>query len=152
MKKIFKLSFKKSSFDLDKDYEDFAESEKSAISSMKPDSFFDFNDDNGIYVLYLIFNSIDLERYLKILDNNLIEYDIINLSELILNDKFCIDDEIKPQLNSLNRFKWTPFSKKLNDWLYDMLDIDFVLDRINICGGIDNLRSIEKKFLNNLQN
>lgn len=152
MKKIFKIKFNKSSFDLDKDYENFSESEKIAISSMSPDSFFDFNDNDGLYVLYLIFNSMDIEKYCKILDNNLIEYLVEDISNPILLDEINIDDEVKQYLNALNRFKWVPFRKKVNEWVYDMLDIDFVLDRINICGGIDNLRSVEKKFLNNLQN
>lgn len=152
MKNLFKLKFNKSSFDLDKDYDNFSESEKVTISSMNPDSFFDFNDDDGLYILYLIFDSTDIDRYSKILDNNLIEHTISNISESVLLDDICIDDELRPYLNALNRFKWTPFRKKIDDWIYERLDMDFILDRISFCNGIDNLRPIEKKFLRNFQN
>ena len=36
----------------------------------------------------------------------------------------------------------------LDDWIYENLDIDTVLDRISSV-GIKSLRKIEKEFLNN---
>ena len=73
MNRVYKIVFNKSSFELDKDYERFSEQEKVTISSMNPDSFFDFNDKEH-YTLYLIFSPLDIEKYSKILDNNLIKH------------------------------------------------------------------------------
>ena len=148
---IYQIKFTKSSFDLDKDYERLSEHEKVEIASMIPESFFDFNDNESIYRLYLIFSPIQIERYSKILDNNLIDHVVSNLSESILENKICFDAEIKPFVNALNRFKWNSFKVKVDDWIYENLDIDLVLDRIGQCGGMDNLRPVEKKFLRNFQ-
>jgi len=147
----YQIKFTKSSFDLDKDYERFSEHEKVEISSMIPESFFDFNDNESIYRLYLIFSPIQIERYSKILDNNLIDHTISNLSESILENKICFDSELRPFVNALNRFKWNTFKVKVDDWIYENLDMDLVLDRIGQC-GMDGLRPVEKKFLRNYQN
>jgi hypothetical protein len=150
MNRVYKIVFNKSSFELDKDYERFSEQEKVTISSMNPDSFFDFNDKER-YTLYLIFSPLDIEKYSKILDNNLIEHTSEDVSEKILENKICVESSLKPFVNALNRFRWNTYKAKLDQWIYDNLDMDFVLDRIGQC-GMDNLRPVEKKFLRNFQN
>ena len=150
MNRVYKIVFNKSSFELDKDYERFSEQEKLAISSMNPDSFFDFNHKEN-YTLYLIFSPLDIEKYSKILDNNFIEHKLEDVSEKVLENKLCVESSIKPFVNALNRFRWNTYKVKLNQWIYDNLDIDLVLDRIGQC-GMDNLRPVEKKFLRNFQN
>ena len=151
MNRLYEIKFTKSSFDLDKDYERLSEHEKVDVAAMTPDSFFDFNDNESIYRLYLIFSPIQIERYSKILDNNLIDHTISNLSESILENKICFDSDLRPFVNALNRFKWNSFKVKVDDWIYENLDMDLVLDRIGQC-GMDNLRPVEKKFLRNYQN
>lgn len=150
MNRIYKIVFNKSSFELDKDYERFSEQEKVTISSMNPDSFFDFNDKEH-YTLYLIFSPLDIEKYSKILDNNLIEHTSEDVSEKILENKLCVESSLKPYVNALNRFRWNTYKAKLDQWIYDNLDMDLVLDRIGQC-GMDGLRPVEKKFLRNFQN
>jgi len=150
MNRVYKIVFNKSSFELDKDYERFSEQEKLAISSMNPDSFFDFNH-KEYYTLYLIFSPLDIEKYSKILDNNLIEHTTEDVSENVLQNKMCLDSELKPFVNALNRFRWNTYKAKLDQWIYDNLDMDLVLDRIGQC-GMDGLRPVEKKFLRNFQN
>ena len=150
MNRVYKIAFNKSSFDLDKDYERFSEQEKLTISSMNPDSFFDFNDKER-YTLYLIFSPLDIEKYSKILDNNLIEHTTEDVSERVLDNKLCVESSLKPFVNALNRFRWNTYKAKLDQWIYDNLDMDLVLDRIGQC-GMDGLRPVEKKFLRNFQN
>ena len=150
MNRVYKIVFNKSSFELDKDYERFSEQEKITISSMNPDSFFDFNDKEH-YTLYLIFSPLDIEKYSKILDNNLIEHTSEDVSEKVLENKLCVESSLKPFVNALNRFRWNTYKAKLDQWIYDNLDMDLVLDRIGQC-GMDNLRPVEKKFLRNFQN
>lgn len=151
MNRVYKIVFNKSSFELDKDYERFSEQEKVTISSMNPDSFFDFNDKEH-YTLYLIFSPIDIEKYSNILNNNLIEHTSEDVSEKVLENKLCVESSLKPFVNALNRFRWNTYKAKLDQWIYDNLDMDLVLDRIGQCGGMDNLRPVEKKFLRNFQN
>jgi hypothetical protein len=150
MNRVYKIEFNKSSFELDKDYERFSEQEKLAISSMNPDSFFDFNDKER-YTLYLIFSPLDIEKYSKILDNNLIEHTTEDVSERVLDNKLCVESSLKPFVNALNRFRWNTYKAKLDQWIYDNLDMDLVLDRIGQC-GMNGLRPVEKKFLRNFQN
>lgn len=151
MKQIYKIKFNKSSYELDKDYEKFSEHEKASISSMIPDSFFDFNDNESIYTLYLIFSALDIDKYSKILENNLINHAIINISNSVLENKLCMETILKPFTNPLNRFRWNSFKVKIDEWIYSNLDMDLVLDRIGQCGGMENLRPVEKKFLRNYQ-
>ena len=89
MNRVYKITFNKSSFELDKDYEKFSEQEKLTISTMSPDSFFDFNDKER-YTLYLIFSPLDIEKYSKILDNNFIEHTLEVVSERLLENKLCV--------------------------------------------------------------
>ena len=149
MNRIYRIRFDKSSYELDKDYERFSEHEKAAISSMNPDSFFDFKEKER-YSIYLIFSPIDLERYSKILDNNLVGHEAEDVSESVLDSSLCLETSLKPFVNALNRFRWNAYKAKLDDWIYDNLDMDLVLDRIGQC-GMDNLRAVEKKFLRNYQ-
>lgn len=150
MLNIYRIEFEKSSYDLDKDYESLSEHEKESISSMVPDSFFDFNDNEGKYSLYLIFSPIDMEKYSKILNSNLIYHEVTDVSEGILNNDIMLDIEMKPFVNPLNRFRWNSYRAKVDEWIYDNLDMDLVLDRIGRC-GMENLRPVEKKFLRNYQ-
>jgi hypothetical protein len=150
MNRVYKIVFNKSSFELDKDYERFSEQEKVTISSMNPDSFFDFNDKEH-YTLYLIFSPLDIEKYSKILDNNLIKHTTEDVSERVLENKLCVESSLKPYVNALNRFRWNTYKARLDQWIYDNLDMDLVLDRIGQC-GMDGLRPVEKKFLRNFQN
>ena len=151
MNRIYRIRFDKSSYELDKDYERFSEQENLAISSMNPDSFFDFNCADGKYSIYLVFSPLDLKKYIGILENNLIWHDIADLSDGIMLGDFSLEEEIRPYVNPLNRFRWNSYKKKLDEWIYQNLDIDFVLDRISRCGGVCNLRPVEKRFLNEFQ-
>ena len=80
-----------------------------------------------------------------------IEHTLEDFSERVLENKLCVESSLKPFVNALNRFRWNTYKVKLDQWIYDNLDIDLVLDRIGQC-GMDNLRPVEKKFLRNFQN
>lgn len=151
MKKIYKIEFDHSSYELDKFYGRLSEQDKASISSMNPDAFFDFNYRKG-YVLYLILSPLEIEKYSSIMDSNLIAHEISDISDDILENKVCQERDLAPFVNPMNRTRWESYRKTLDEWIYERLDIDFVLDRIGECGGIDNLRPVEKKFLKNYQN
>jgi len=147
MSRTYRIAFDLSSYQLDRLYAGFSEHEKVAISSMNPDTFFDFNDVEGNYRIYLIFSPTDLERYLEILKSNLIWCDARDISDDIVSGEFA-ESEILKHVNPLNRFKWNSFKKKLDEWHYSLLDIDSVLDRIGKV-GIEGLAPVEQKFLKN---
>ena len=144
---VYKIQFTKNSYDLNVEYDKLSEHEKEAISSMLPESYFEFNDNNDCYSLYIILNPIDAKRYTKILDDNLIIHSIINISNDLLNG-MDFEKELKTFVNGLNRFRWNNFNKKITEWITSNLDIDIVLDRISSV-GVEGLNKIEKKFLDN---
>ena len=144
---VYKIQFIKNSYDLNVEYDKLSEHEKEAISSMLPETYFEFNNNLEYYVIYIMLNPLDAKRYTKILEDNLINHSIINISNDLLNG-MDFEEELKLYVNSLNRFRWNNFNKKISEWILSNLDIDSVLDRIGNV-GIDGLNKIEKKFLDN---
>jgi hypothetical protein len=150
MTKVYKIKFSKSTLELNDDYERLSDYEKDAISELNADSFFDYEDELDNYVCYVITTPIELDRYVKILKNNLIEHDSSDLSKKILKSEIDLD-ELEDKLDSSNYFKYDFFMDDLNSWIYDNLEIDIVLDRITEV-GINSLKDVEKNFLKNYSN
>jgi hypothetical protein len=148
---VYRIDFDKSSFELNEDYELLSEVEQEKISSLDTESFFDYEDDFNNYICYLICNAIEIKKYSDVLKNNFIGHEITNLSEDILNFKINLEEELKPLLTTINSIKYSFFIDDLNDWIFENLNIDNVLDRISEVGGVKNLTSIEKEFLKNFQ-
>lgn len=144
---VYKIKFFKSPFDLNDDYERLSYIDKEKIADMEADSFFDYEED-GVYTFFTIAEPIDVKRYLGVLTENLIKFEITDLSDKILKAKFDIDLEVGPIIEPIDSIKFSFFVDDLDDWIYNNLDIDTILDRISIV-GLESLRKIEKEFLNN---
>ena len=147
MTRFYKIQFTKNSYDLNAEYDKLSEHEKESISDNLSDSYFEFNNDFGYYVIYIMLNPLDAKKYTKILYNNLINHNIIDISKDLLYG-MDFEKELKKHVNGLNRFRWNNFNKKITEWILSNLDIDIVLDRISNV-GIEGLNKIEKKFLDN---
>lgn len=148
---VYKLKFYKSSFDLNDDYEKLSEHEKERISELNAETYFDYDGNDNCYICYVITSPTEIEGYLKILRNNLIQCECYNLSEDVLKQKINIEVELKPILSISNRVKYSFFVDDVNNWIYENLDIDTVLDRISEVGSIERLTDIEQEFLKNYQ-
>ena len=107
-------------------------------------------DEDDKYTFFIIVNPIELKAYLSVLNENFIPYDINDVSDDILKGKLDVESVII-KVNPLNSLRYSFFVDDLNDWLYDNLDMDIVLDRISSI-GIESLRKVEKEFLNNYNN
>lgn len=142
---VYKIQFFKSSYELNEEYEKLSEHEKEKISELDAEGFFDY-DEFDRYTVYVITTSREINRYLSILGNNLIKYQLHNLSDDLLKDKVDLEMDLAGQINTLNSIKYSFFIDDVNSWIYQNLDIDMVLDRISEV-GIDSLRSVEKEFL-----
>jgi hypothetical protein len=149
--RVYKLNFTKSSYDLNDDYERLSEHEKERISELDADTYFDYDDDNQCYVCYVVTTPQEIERYLKILTNNLIQNSCLDLSDDILKNKIDISKELKPLVTATTSIKYSFFVDDIDDWILENLDIDMILDRISQVGGVDNLSDIEQEFLKNFQ-
>ena len=144
---VYKFNFSKSPFELNDDYDRLSDIDKEKIAEMDADSFIDY-EENGNYAFFIIAEPTEVKKYTDVLDENLVWYNFSDLSEEILKGTFLVEDYISEVTISFNSMKYTFFIDDLNDWIYNNLDIDTILDRIS-SGGIDSLRKVEKQFLEN---
>jgi hypothetical protein len=150
LNRIYKLNFKKSSYDLNDDYERLSDHEKERISELDADTYFDYDDDDECYICYVITSPQEIERYLKILTNNLIFNVCVDLSDDVLRGTINLVKDLKSMVTTTTTIKYSFFIDDIDDWILQNLDIDTVLDRISDV-GIDKLSTIEQEFLKNFQ-
>jgi hypothetical protein len=147
---VYKIKFTKSPYDLNEDYDRLSDIDKEKIADMNADSFFDYEED-GVYTFFTIAEPIEVKRYLGVLSENLVKFEVTDLSKDLLKGNFDINLEVGPTVDPINSMKFSFFVDDLDDWIYNNLDIDTILDRINLV-GLDSLTKIEKEFLNNNYN
>lgn len=97
--------------------------------------------------MLIVSTAVEFNKLIKILQDNYINCFNRNISDKIIRDKLSVSTLFKDvEIN--NETKYNNFKLKVNDWIYENLDLDIVLDLINE-KGIDNLREIDKTFLEN---
>jgi len=151
LKRVYKLNFTKSSYDLNDDYERLSDHEKERISELDADTYFDYDDDNECYVCYVITTVQEIERYLKILTNNFIGNKCSDLSEDVLKGRINLSKELKSMVTTTTTIKYSFFIDDIDDWILENLDIDTVLDKISEVGSVKKLSSVEQEFLKKFQ-
>lgn len=142
---IFRITFFKSTQDLNDDYDRLSDHEKEKIANLDAESFFDYEESDK-YICFLITNPIEVQKYLKILKDNSIHHNCEDLSNDVLRSKFIVDRDLKDKVNNLNTIKYNFFEQDVESWILENLDIDTVLDRISEV-GMDKLTEVEKAFL-----
>lgn len=145
---VYKIKFTKDSFELNEDYERLSDLDKEKIVSMNAFAFFDYEEEDS-YTFFVLVEPLEIKPYFSVLDENLIAYNVIDYSEEVLNGKYDIEGVIRKYVKKVDTLRYKFFIQDLEEWIYDHLDIDTVLDRISEVGGIKNLRKVEKKFLKN---
>lgn len=143
---LFKITFNKSSEDLNFIYEGLSEHEKEKISQLDVLSTFDCEDLDKKYICYLLTTKTEIISYRNLLDNNLISYICQDISQSVVDNQINLEKDLIPYLNSLNYLNYENFIEDINEWTFQNLDLDSILDRINK-DGIDSLRPIDKHFL-----
>ena len=143
--RIYKIRYSKSSLELNEDYDNLSDYEKEQISELDAEGFFDY-EDNNIYCCYVISTPVEVVKYSKILTNNLIAHECLDLSQDIIYNKIDVEYELEDKLDEKNLFKYDFFLDDLEHWIYNNLEIDIVLDRITDV-GINSLKQVEKDFL-----
>jgi hypothetical protein len=89
-----------------------------------------------------------MKKYTSILSKNLIKFEFSDLTKDVLSSKVDLELELKPQLKTTNSIKYSFFIDDVNEWIYNNLEIDMILDRISEV-GMNSLSQIEKDFLKN---
>ena len=144
---VFKFNFSKSPFDLNDDYDRLSDIDKEKIAEMDAEGFIDY-EENEKYAFFIIAEPTEVKKYTDVLDENLVWYDVKNVSDEILKGSFKVEDYISDVTVSFNSMKYSFFIDDLNEWIYNNLDIDTILDRISSV-GMDSLTKVEKQFLEN---
>ena len=137
---IYKIYFKK----FLSNYSTISDVDLDKMANLDIESSFDYEKDEHYYC-YVITSEIEIKKYKKILENNLISFKCEDISELIVKNEYDIS-YIKDYLDSENYFIYETFLEDLDKWIYSKLDTDTILDIIS-SKGIDSLRSVDKKFL-----
>ena len=148
MPSVFKIKLDKNSDFLNDDYDRLDEYEKEVISTIDVESFFDYDDDNDKYTCILITTHIEIDKYISILNNNLIKYELKDISKSILKGKIDVGYLLKDKYLPTSQIKFNIFMEGINYWTMENIDIDTVLDRISEV-GMKNLKEVEKEFLKN---
>jgi aromatic ring-opening dioxygenase LigB subunit len=148
MLKVFKINFYKSTGELEDLYDYFSELDKEKLNDLDTESYFDYDDLDGNYTLLIIASHIEVDKYIKIIRDNNLKVDYLDISNDILKSKYDLESDLFYLINEENEIKFDFFIHDLNNWILENLDIDYVLDRISEV-GINNLSKIEKEFLEN---
>jgi hypothetical protein len=134
---------------LNNHYDRLSDYEQERISELDAISYFDYIEDNK-YFFYVITSPNEIKNYVQILENNIINFKMIDISDDIVCNKIDLSDEISEKIISDNLIKWEFFIEDIKEWILENLNIDLVLDRISEV-GIDNLTELEKTFLKNYE-
>lgn len=146
--KIYKVEFSESLLSLDDKYINFDKDDLDEILLLDALSYLDYEDKNGNYICFIITYKSEIDKYTEVLNRNNINFTINDISEEILNSNYDKLDTSLEYMTNDNSVIYDIFDEDLYDWVYDNLDIDRVLDRINEV-GLEHLNHIEQDFLEN---
>lgn len=138
--KIFLISFNKYL----SIYSSISDSDLDKIATLDIISSFDYEKEE-FYYCYIICNDVEIKKYKKILDENYINYSCEDLSEGILKNEYNIY-YIKEYIDNDNYYLYEDFIECIEEWIFENLDLDIVLDLISL-NGMNNLREVDRKFL-----
>jgi hypothetical protein len=144
---IYRFIFSDNIDDLNNRYDMLSEYEQERISELDAISYFDYVE-NEKYFFYVITSPNEIKKYIQILENNLIQFDITDLTKDVLSNRIDLSKELITKIDKNNTIKWDFFIEDVKEWILENLDIDLVLDRISEV-GIQNITDIERLFLEN---
>jgi hypothetical protein len=143
---LVKIDFCRAVEDVSYDYEHLSDNDKEKVSNIDIVASFDFEDEYQIYNSYFLISPNEIEKYRKILDDNIIPYLCTDFSSNVIQNKMNLERILLKYTNNNNEIEYYKFINRLNEWIKENLDIDIVLDMINE-KGINSLRTVDKEFL-----
>lgn len=124
------------------------ENDRTKLAEIQFITTFDFLDiHNNNYHFLVLTEKLQMDKYLKILIDNLILHFAHNITQKVLKDQIDLK-KFEKTISKSNKVLWKNFRTKIEEWMLLNQDLDNVLDIINQ-KGIEKLRDIDKKFLEN---
>jgi len=145
--KLYHIDFARSAETVVWEYSLLPENDRIQMSSLLFEATFDYQDTMKTYNFLVLADSQQMSKYTEILQNNMVLHFLHDWTEPILKDKVKIDN-IEKNLDNSTLKIWEKFKTKLDEWLLLNQELDNVLDII-LEKGVDRLRDIDKKFLEN---
>lgn len=129
------------------EYQNLSDTDRIQVTNLKFRASIDFITEIGDYSMLVIAEENEFNKLKKILNGNYIHCFYKDITTKLLQNQTNIDKiTLKSKIENQDLFKL--FEQKLEEWIIENLDLDVVLDMINDL-GIENLREIDKKFLEN---
>lgn len=134
---VYKISFKNT-------YQIISNSDLEKIANLDIESSFDYKEDDFFY-FFVLTSKIEIKKYLKILDKNLINYEFNDITNKIIKNEYDFS-YLTNYIDEENSIIYDIFMDDLDRWIYSKLDLDIILDIIS-SKGINSLRPVDRKFL-----
>lgn len=145
--KLYHIDFARSVETVVWEYSLLPENDRIQLATLLFEASFDYQDSMKTYNFLILSDSQQMSKYTEILHNNMVLHFIHDWTEPILKDKLKIDN-IEKNLDNSSLKIWEKFKTKLDEWLLSNQELDNVLDII-LEKGVERLRDIDKKFLEN---
>lgn len=129
------------------EYTCLPENDRTKLAEIQFIATFDFLDIHNNYHFLVLTEKLQIDKYLKILIDNLILHFAHNITQKVLKDQIDLK-KFEKTISKSNKVLWKNFRTKIEEWMLLNQDLDNVLDIINQ-KGIEKLRDIDKKFLEN---
>jgi hypothetical protein len=148
--RLYHITFESTSDELSHYYECLPIYEQDKLQGLDVLASFDHDIKPNGYNCYFLTTEDEIKIYEKILNDNLIDYICSDISESVIYNKIYLEEDLMYHINEENTISYVIFIDEVNDWIYENLDLDIILDIISD-KGISNIRTIDKKYLDNLK-
>lgn len=113
---------------------------------IRTEGCFDYQEDDGSYISYMIISNEGVSSYLEIMKRNGIGIKAEDVSDKILKNQIYLKEELLPHAKDINVDPYFEFVNSLEKWMKLRLSLDDVLDIITEC-GVDSLKDIHREIL-----
>lgn len=144
--KIFKIKFDDPIEVLADLYSEINPVDHLMSTMIRTEGCFDFQEDDGSYISYMIISNEGVTTYLEIMKRNGIGIKVEDVSDKILKNQLYLKEELLPHAKDINVNPYYEFIKSLEKWIKIRLSPDDVLDIINE-RGVDSLKDIHREIL-----
>jgi hypothetical protein len=132
--------------DVANDYNLMENVDKEKLANLDIYSSFDYEDEFNNYILLLLTEKPMIDKYKIILYNNIIPNVTRDISDIVINFKIDLLEDIEKYRNRTNKQKLNNFKQNVEFWIESNLELDKILDMINE-KGVEWLKPLHKNFL-----